>query len=397
MTSKYQIRNAVIAADAADFQTQLEQAHNDKSRPLCLCQRPPVEMYIARFGDRRLVKRMPGTGAQHDVGCEHFEAPPSLSGLGDVMGRAIQDRDDGSTVLKLDFSLSKTGNRVAPQRSENGADTVKADAGKLTLLGLFHYLWHEAELHRWMPAFRGKRGWRLVRDRLSEAASQKVAKQIPLMERLYIPEPFSPDHADAIEARRRAFTGRFRSDNSKKRDLLLIVGEIKEIGPARFGSKITIKHAPKFPVFIDDKAVTQLQKRFAVEFALSQAYEHLHLMMIATASVNQADAAIVEEVSLMLVNENWIPIETVDELSLIEALTTDNRAFLKGLRFNVRDRPLASVLLTDLRPPVGLYIVSAEADPNNMEIIDELAQQTQIPAWIWNLEDGAWPEIPRPN
>ncbi|XHO77797.1 hypothetical protein BCC0238_007391 (plasmid) [Burkholderia gladioli] len=49
-------------------------------------------MYIARFEGRYQVKRMPGTGTQHKLGCDSFETPPGLSGFGDVDGSAIEIR-----------------------------------------------------------------------------------------------------------------------------------------------------------------------------------------------------------------------------------------------------------------------------------------------------------------
>jgi len=48
-------------------------------------------MYVAQVAGQFIAKRMPGTGVQHDPGCESYEAPPELSGFGDVVGRAIQE------------------------------------------------------------------------------------------------------------------------------------------------------------------------------------------------------------------------------------------------------------------------------------------------------------------
>ena len=71
-------------------------------RPLCLCRQPAAPMYVARVAGQFIPKRMPGTGVQHDPRCESYEAPPELSGFGDVVGRAIQeDADSGVTVLRL--------------------------------------------------------------------------------------------------------------------------------------------------------------------------------------------------------------------------------------------------------------------------------------------------------
>ncbi|MGN4119999.1 DUF1173 family protein, partial [Burkholderia gladioli] len=75
--------------------------HVPKARPLCLCSTPPIPMYIARFEGRYQVKRMPGTGTKHKLGCDSFETPPGLSGFGDVDGSAIvEDPESGQVTLK---------------------------------------------------------------------------------------------------------------------------------------------------------------------------------------------------------------------------------------------------------------------------------------------------------
>lgn len=392
--AEYQIKNSKLSSDSDDFESYLSDAYASKIRPLCLCQKPPVEMYLSSFNDRVLIKKMPGTGADHDLGCEHYEAPANLSGLGEVMGRAIQNQPDGNTLLKFDFSLSKTGGRTAPKPSENPSPTMKSEASKLSLLGLLHLLWQDAGLNRWMPSFSGKRSWYTIRNRLLEATAQKISKKMAISERLYVPEPFNADHAEEIDKRRNAFMARFRSGNPQKRELILIVGEVKDIVPARYGSRIVIKQAPKFTVHIDDKAFAQVKKRFSAELAIKDATENAHLMMIATASVNEANAATIEEIGLMLVNENWLPCETIDELSLIEKLTSDKRTFVKGLRFNMRNKPLASALLTDTKSPSAMYILYPDTDPAFHETMEELEHDTRMPAWVWNVDDGAWPDIP---
>lgn len=110
---RYQFATQALDDEAGSFLNELAAAHASKFRPRCLCQTPNPEMYVAKVADSFIVKRMPGTGIAHDSGCDHFDPPPSLSGLGDVLGRAIQQKDDGHTVLKLDFSLTKIG-RSAP-------------------------------------------------------------------------------------------------------------------------------------------------------------------------------------------------------------------------------------------------------------------------------------------
>lgn len=133
---RFRIGGEVFEDDAAAFQLALRDAHERKLRPLCLCREPGTAMYIARMGEQYLVKRMPLTGFEHDPACESFEPPYELSGLGALIGSAIQlDTATGMAALKLDFSLSKTGSRAAPVAAESGSDSVAGDARKLTLRG----------------------------------------------------------------------------------------------------------------------------------------------------------------------------------------------------------------------------------------------------------------------
>lgn len=391
---KYQLSQTVIADDQPDFEQLLQKGHEAKLRPLCLCQQPHPEMYIARLQDTFIVKRMPGTGMSHDSRCEHFEAPSDLTGLGDVMGRAIQLQNDGNTNLKLDFSLTKLGRRSAVSPSDAKSDVVKSDAGKLTLLGLLHYLWHEAELNKWSPRFAGRRTWPMVYGRLCDAAASKLTKTIPLLERLYIPEPYYQERAREIEDRRKTQLAPFKPEAGNKTDLFIIVGELKTIVASRFGFKILIKHASSFPIFMDVKTEAALRKRFDLELDMAEADENLRVVLMATASLNEAGSAQLVEATLMLTTKNWIPVERTEEIELIDQLTSDHRSFTMGLRFNVKSRPVASVILTDVKPACAMYIQPAEADDAYFDILAALETDHGLATWQWDSDAGSLPDIP---
>jgi hypothetical protein len=72
------------------------------------------------------------------------------------------------------------------------------------LRGLLHYLWDQAELTRWHPGFAGQANLGHGAKHLLQAAEHKLARGDSLRARLYVPEPFSIDERDAINARRLA-------------------------------------------------------------------------------------------------------------------------------------------------------------------------------------------------
>jgi hypothetical protein len=58
-----------------------------------------------------------------------------------------------------------------------------------------------------------------------------------LLNRLYIPEPFSVDERDAINDRRLAHWQTALPVQGQPQKLMLLIGEVKEISPTRYGFK----------------------------------------------------------------------------------------------------------------------------------------------------------------
>ena len=177
---------------------------------------------------------------------------------------------------------------------------------------------------------------------------------------------------------------------------MILVGEVKEIMPARTGFRLTVKHMPDFPFMLDEGLHRRLQARFETEMALWGADNASHLMMIATFGLSPAGLAIVEELGLMVVAENWIPYESIYEKKLVDALAKLKERSIKGLRYNLSaDKPAAAALLQRESQPVALYIVPPSADSTYSEALDDLiASRPEVDAWVWKAADGEMPPLP---
>ena len=230
-----------------ELQGVLPQGYEQKVRPQCQCKDPPVPMYIAQVDGQYLVKRMPLTGRDHEAGCSSFEPPYELSGLGALIGNAIQiDAASGSSLLKLDFSLSKRGSRSGAAQPSRPAESVRNEAKKLSLRALLHYLWDTGELTEWTALWSGKRGWGRVRASLVNAATQMNVRGAPLSDILFVPETYHPEDKDGIASRRAATLAGAKASGSGPRKLMLAVAEVKDFDAARDGQKILARHLP-FP------------------------------------------------------------------------------------------------------------------------------------------------------
>lgn len=397
MQRRFRIGERVFEEEASDLQEALKVAYERRERPLCLCREPGPPMYIAQIGDLYVIKRMPLSGGGHDPSCESFESPYELSGLGALMGTAIQlDPQSGLAALKLEFSLSKTGSRAAPVPTGESASSVAGDAKKLSLRGLLHYLWHEAELTVWTARWKDKRYWWTVRRHLTEAAQQMTVRGGALSDILFVPESFRADRKEAIEKRRGEALLPALAPKAGPRRLMVLVGEVKGFEPARSGQKLVVKHMPGFPLIVDDALYRRLRARFERELSLWEADETSHLMVIATFGLNPAGLAIVEEIALMVVSENWIPYESVAERKLVEALARLREKSVKGLRYNLTDdQPIANALLQHRPNPVALYIVPAGADEQfEVALQDMIAGRPEMATWLWRVGEGDMPALP---
>ena len=355
-------------------------------------------MYIARLGDRHILKRMPDTGPQHDADCDSYEPPPALSGLATVEGKAIVENiEDGTTLIKLGFSLSKLSGRSTPASGESvDAGDARTDGARLSLKALLHFLWDRAGFNRWRPAMAGRRNWAVLRKYLLEIAAGSTAKGKPLADSLYIPEMFDPRREDAIFQRRLDFFSRAIRSQGNRRSLAMLVGEVKEIAAARLGAKLIVKHAPRFPFMLADDIHRRMTKVFAGELAVWDASSDSHLIAIATFGTDVSGIASIEAIALMAVDTNWIPFDSRYEAMLVEALTRSGASFVKTLRYNLpRSQPMASVILTGQGgQSSAMYLVPDNANASYRETLDALIAESGMRSWVWDIVSGPMPELP---
>jgi len=167
--------------------------------------------------------------------------------------------------------------------------------------------------------------------------------------------------------------------------------------PARYGFKAVVKHVPDQPFALDAQLYCRMGRRFERELSLWGASDAVHMMLIATFGLNDAGVPTMEELSLMPVTGQWLPVEDGFEQQLVERLVRDGRTFVKGLRYNLFvGQMLASAILTDVgESPVALCIAPRRADEEQMEAaLKDFARVNGSPGWVWRVGQGAIPALP---
>ncbi|MFJ2758807.1 DUF1173 domain-containing protein [Nocardioides sp. NPDC087217] len=383
------VNGRVVRQGDQEAQPELATAHDDRVRPLCMCQRDGVAMYIARIPDpdggmRYVVKRMPDTGPLHAPQCASYVPPPGISGFGQLLGTAISEGPDGRTALRLGFPMDMLDWAApTPTAMVDPSGSVQADPSRLTLRAVLHYLWHEAGLASWTPAMAGKRNWRVVSWHLRQAAQGMYLRSRPLTDRLFVPEPFQAERKAEITARRLAAWAPAQTSGAHGRKLMMLVGEVKAIEAARYGRQLVIKHLPDAPFMLDDRLHVRLTWRFAAELDLWQSDPDGHLIAISTFAVGRGGLATVEEISLVTVDRHWLPYETEADRMLVELAVEQRRRFTKSLRCNLTDGlPIASLTLTDTTVATAAFVL---AEATQVPEAEDAAAAAGLDAWIWAL------------
>ncbi|MGQ1273679.1 DUF1173 family protein (plasmid) [Acinetobacter baumannii] len=377
--------NIVDTDDDVLTQAILQDCYAKSLRPICAClPEKNIELYIAKVGETYVLKRMPNSANEHDFNCTSYEPPAEISGLGEVMGDAIKTDNDGNSILRFDFSLSKSNlTKQAPTPSDTPSDTVKADTKKLTLKGTLDYLLEEAHLNKYHVGV--KRNWYQFRKALRIALNDKKSKKDDLSSLVYIPEYYDKTKHNEIEERRKAELSDLHAKGNK-RPLKIFIGIVKSLDPARFdGGRLILKHAPTMHLFMDAQMNRQVNKRFEIELEQSQYHDDVNLLAIGTFGIAESGIAKIEEIALVTLNSQWIPFESLDEKQLLDSLTEQRRSFIKCLRYNLSKKtPIANVILTDTQPPTAFYLINGETEQGYIDEIKELISTSEFDSKIVN-------------
>jgi len=389
---RFSIRGQEFGADDLRLQEALACIYDTQERPRCLCQPNGIEMYVARHR-KFAIKRMPDSGSTHHPCCTSYEPESRHSGLGELLGEAVLEREHGQIELRVDFPWSRRQGNCIPCGEPETAPEVAIPSQRMTLHALLHFLFERAGFNRWTPAMAGKRNQGVLRKYLLDAADGVTVKGILLSERLYIPEPFNENDKAKAAGRRREKLA-VLSSRTRPTPLALIIGEFKASEATAQGHRVWVKHMPDVPLLIKTKAWTRVERVFASLFEARDADigHRVRLVIAALIGARREYTYEIDTVSLMLASEHWIPVEGVHELPLINGLISQQRSFIKPLRYDAKSAAsFPNALLLDVGPqPMPLHILSTFMNAKELAAKEKTMTKLQEKSWVW------WTDQPLP-
>ena len=172
--------------------------------------------------------------------------------------------------------------------------------------------------------------------------------------------------------------------------MALVLGEFKAAEASTFGYKIWVKHMPDCPLLVDTKTWERTARAFGGLFEARHADTgtELRLVMCALIYAKREYTFQIDTMSFMLTTEHWIPIEGTHEVELLQALTDEQRRFMKPLRYDVKSAAnYANVLLLDTgNTPTPLHIVSPFMAPKDRAAKEKIIKAQETPPWAWHTD-----------
>jgi len=396
-TQRFLIAGAAYDAQDPRLQEVLTRVHESAERPRCMCVTGGVEMYVAQHR-QLVVKRMPGTGKQHHPGCLSYEPDAQQSGLGELMGEAIVETASGGVELRVDFPWVRMMGLGVARGELADSGEVAAPRQRMSLRALSHFLFERTGFNRWTPGMAGKRNQGVLCRYLMEAAAGITVKGKSLAERFYVPEQFS-EASKAAAAQKRKEKLAILQPQDGQFPLAVIMGEFKASEATVFGRRVWIRHMPDAPLLIAEKAWERVRRAYAADFEVRDAYAEHKPRLVMTALVRAKHERVyeIDALSLMLVNEQWIPADGAHEVELLDALIAQRRRFIKPLRYDARSAAaFPNALLVDAgSQPVALHVVSVFAPEKERAAKVQVVSRQAGPNWTW-WTDQPMPLFPAP-
>lgn len=394
----------------------LHAAYNSAEiKKLCLCQpSDPQPLSIRALEDPEtpdgihyILARMPKSWAKHAENCV-FRQTPDMTGAGGAGDDAIRtDVMTGLIDIAVDVRLSKTEpkpkdeaeNVAKPKSAKKGG---KSSRNSVRLLGLLRWMWSAAELNSWRPWFAGKRKWTNVQYRLATAIENVTVKGRGLDKALYVPPAFQAQHeAELSREWNNYLLGLAATDRSQQFGVL--VGEVKSIlawGDSGKVYALRLKHM-RHAISVFTELHGRLHRShpwLASVLDTEQNPQGDKAIAIVTFSRNEKGFLSADEIGLMRVTTDWIPIDSSYEGELARRLVAEERQFEKPLQYDpLLDETFPDFLLLDAgQIPLPMEVFGFSGEEYEIRKAEKMLHydSSEKPWWYWEPTEYPCPVLP---
>ncbi|WP_019632534.1 DUF1173 family protein [Actinomadura atramentaria] len=356
---------AAVRTNPGNYARLLARARAEVGYAYCLCRNPELKLVIRTRSERYHLAGWPETGDQHAVGCFFHKPEGSLSGRSLYTATAITEDANGVTIRlthPLDTDLRQPRGVALPHGGE-AASAQSTAFRTVGLLGLLHWLWEQTQLNQWHPRWR--RTWYTCHARLAHIAADCAVNGLELTERLYVVPPYRPDTAPAAAQRFQRFSEQLgRRGEVERRGLIL--GEIKETAPTRYGTRYRLRHH-RGALFSTAALTERVTRAYPAAFSAiaSAAPDTMRRIALCVVERTAKGNLTITDMAVMLTNRAYLPADSSHEITMADHLIDAGRAFTKPVRYDAKDdQVFPDCVLTDTSPHTYVEVWGVRGRPS---------------------------------
>ncbi|WP_217550154.1 DUF1173 family protein [Pantoea sp. GbtcB22] len=351
-----------------EWRTKLKDARANKAeaRVICLCRGQHEDLTLRRLvvsylreHDRFYLSAWQHTGGQHRHDCRFYSVWADEASAKTYASSVVTVNADGTFSITLPVGLSRQSgnNNSAPDVNPARHPRTGKTKPSMSLLGLGHFIWQQAEINTWKPQYVKNRPrnalWlasrinttaqsiRVSRMTLSDvllvsAANEGAQKQVNQQRVRFATENkkrmvvIALLKADAAEGYTEIQTGRLRLSSPLGFPNLCVSPNVFRACERSFGAELS--------------AWTKGQKVVAI---LETEPPTLRFERINGRNVPITEAEVIG-IALMRVTPRFIPVDSGYEAIIEARLCEQERCFIKPLRFDAEEDTLPDFVLTDV-------------------------------------------------
>lgn len=393
----YSLEFQTDASFAKAWKAVLQRAHAQRSEVTCCCPGRGTRQLAPKHydaSDAFGLARYPESGEEHATDCIYYAPNADKSGLGGYDVGVVDERGDGTVKIRMGIGLKVADQNTTPCGEQRPPAVAGRKQPAMSLLGLLHYLWSEANLNTWWPRMTGKRNPFMIGVLLDAAAKKVRVSRGTLSDALLVFAPQQGRGSDLLNAAKLA-----AAIKSNRR--VVVVTQLRdwtqevEAKTARFLPLAAAYGIPFLNLSAGDWS--NVCDRFPLAVAAWRGGGKVVAIVQAEPSVADSGKtrATVVSMALMQVTENWIPVDSSYEYAIADMLTSDGRAFLKPLRFDAdKDQVFPDFVLLDTNCAGGTPMeVFGRTDETYearkaAKIVFYNANYGTTGWWMWNAAAG---------
>lgn len=325
---------------------QMERARAELGHGLCLCDpQNPLRLVIRRREGRHYLAVWPGEGPRHRQRCPFYDDAPQAGSGDSGRRRAAIEQDHSGVSISLDVAMRTRTPQASPDPPKSPRPGgSRPGRARTRLLGMLHWLWESADLHTWRPGNPTSGEWGRCVHRLRAATAGVRVNQMDLDQVLHVVPPYTPERATSHTRELEAWRGRLGAGERRG----LVVGEIREVTPSRYGHQVRLRHLAR-PLFLRTELLERVRRSFRHAWA-DQVPKGARRVVLAAVEATRGGHLQVVDLAVMLTNRTYLPADSSHEVVMADALIRAGRPLVKPLTLASEAVVLPDFELLDTTP-----------------------------------------------